>query len=83
MFLRCFHLALLLCLAACQNKTQTQVQAPPADDQPPQHEVQTGPAPEVKLTSGLGVGEAVGAFQVVKAGGVADDVPVDKELCYR
>ncbi len=41
-------------------------------------------AGEKALKSGLQVGDAVGAFQVVKCGGVADDgVKLGQELCYR
>lgn len=34
-------------------------------------------------SSGLAVGDAVGAFQVVKAGGIDDGVPAGEQLCYR
>ena len=35
-----------------------------------------------KEEGGLKVGDGVGAFQVVKAGGVDDGVEVGKKLCY-
>ena len=35
------------------------------------------------VESGLKLGDAVGAFQVVKKGGIDDGVEVDKALCYR
>lgn len=36
-----------------------------------------------ETSSGLAVGDAVEAFQVVKAGGIDDGVPPGKQLCYR
>ncbi len=40
-------------------------------------------AAAVETSSGLAVGDAVGAFQVVKAGGIDDGVPPGEQLCYR
>lgn len=36
-----------------------------------------------ELKSGLQVGDAVPAFQVVKCGGADDGVKVGQQLCYR
>ena len=35
------------------------------------------------VRSGLQIGESVGAFQVVKVGGIEDGVQIDDQLCYR
>jgi hypothetical protein len=41
-------------------------------------------AAEKGLKSGLQVGDSVGAFDVIKCGGVDDDgVSVGQQLCYR
>jgi hypothetical protein len=41
-------------------------------------------AAEKGLKSGLQVGDSVGAFDVIKCGGVEDDgVSVGQQLCYR
>ena len=36
-----------------------------------------------ELESGLKAGDPVGAFQVVKQGGIDDGVKIGKQLCYR
>ncbi len=40
------------------------------------------PAGEESDRGGLKVGDGVGAFKVVKAGGIDDGVEVGKNLCY-
>ena len=57
----------------------------PAAEIPPEaDETNTrGTVSTANVRSGLQTGESVGAFQVVKIGGIDDGVQIDDELCYR
>jgi hypothetical protein len=67
---------LCVLLASCQR--------PAAEIKPEAEEMNTQVGTSTaNVRSGLQTGESVGAFQVVKVGGIEDGVQIDDELCYR
>ena len=67
---------LCVLLTSCQR---------PVGETPPEADetnTQVGVSTE-NVQSGLQTGEFVGAFQVVKVGGIDDGVQIDEQLCYR